>query len=173
MESRKQTINDFEEVVRKYHQQVFRTAMGFVHSKEDAEDVTQDVFLSAYKNRDRFQGGSELVTWLYRITVNTSLNHLAKKKRRLFFTFGQDKEFERLPAAEDNPQQIMERNENDGMIRAAIDSLPDKQKTAFVLSRYDDLSQKQVAEVMQTTEGAVEQLLQRANANLRKKLKRP
>lgn len=172
MESKEHAIYDFEQVVRQHHQKVFRTAMGFVHSREDAEDITQDVFLSAYKNRDRFRGGSEIGTWLYRITVNTSLNHLARKKRRMFFTFGQDKEIERLPA-EDNPQQMMERNESDTMVRRAIDSLPDKQKTAFVLSRYDDLSQKQVAEIMLATEGAVEQLLQRANANLRKKLKYP
>lgn len=170
MKSKEHAIYDFEQVVRQHHKQVFRTAMGFVHSRQDAEDITQDVFLSVYKNRERFRGESEVATWLYRITVNTSLNYLEKKKRRRFFTFGQDREFTGLADTTDNPQQIMEHSESDAIIRQAIDSLPDKQKTAFILSRYDDLSQKQVAQIMQTTEGAVEQLLQRANANLRKKL---
>ena len=74
-------------------------------------------------------------------------------------------------ASEDkNPQQQLEQNECNEAIRNAIDALPEKQRTAFVLSKYDDLTQKEIATIMQSTEGSVEQLLQRAKSNLQKKL---
>ena len=66
-------INTFEMLVRKYQQMVFRTAMGFVHSKEDAEDISQDVFLKAYSSLQQFKGEAEFSTWLYRITINTAM----------------------------------------------------------------------------------------------------
>ena len=69
-----------------------------------------------------------------------------------------------------NPQQRLESNERDSFVKRAIDELPEKQKTAFILSKYEDLSQREIADIMQTSEGAVEQLLQRAKQSLRKKL---
>ena len=71
---------------------------------------------------------------------------------------------------ERNPQQQLEQSERDEAIRKAIDALPEKQRTAFVLSKYDDLTQKEIAAIMQSSEGSVEQLLQRAKSSLQKKL---
>lgn len=162
----------FQALVRKYQQPVFRTAMGFVHSKEDAEDITQDVFLQVYRSLSTFQGHSKFSTWLYRITLNTSINHVNKNKWRNFFTISSDvlmNIFNRSNE-EKNPQQQLEVNEREKMIRQAIDQLPEKQRTAFILSKYEELSQREIAEIMETTEGAVEQLLQRAKIFLRKKL---
>jgi RNA polymerase sigma-70 factor, ECF subfamily len=162
----------FEWLVTKYQTMVFRTAMGFVHNKEDAEDLTQDVFISAFRSLSSFQGDSEFSTWIYRITVNTSINHLNKNKNRsllqvagdfvltLFNTASEDK----------NPQQILEHTERDLVIRNAIDNLPEKQRTAFVLSKYDELSQREIAAIMECSEGAVEQHLQRAKIKLQKNL---
>lgn len=78
------------EVVEKYHPMVFRIAVGFVHIREDVEDITQEVFIKIYQNREKFRGESEISTWLYRITVNTSLNFIAQKKRRGFLQFGDE-----------------------------------------------------------------------------------
>lgn len=77
-------IAEFEKIVIKYQTMVFRTAIGFVHQKEDAEDLTQEVFLNAYKSWNNFRGDSEISTWLYRITINLSLNFIEKSKRKNF-----------------------------------------------------------------------------------------
>lgn len=151
---------------------VFRTAMGFVHSKEDAEDLTQDVFITAFRSINSFQGNSEFVTWLYRITVNTSINQLNRNRHRAFLQRAGDllQNLFSKESGDRNPYQLLEQSERDKAIRKAIGSLPVKQRTAFVLSKYDDLPQKEIAAVMQCSEGAVEQLLQRAKTNLQKKL---
>lgn len=171
MEKIKEKI-DFEQIVRKYQKMVFRTAIGFVHIKEDAEDITQDVFLKAYSNWDNFRADSEVSTWLYRITVNTSLNYINSKNRRGLLQIGEDffRNLLNRSDGEYTPHQQMERSETEIQIARAIDSLPEKQRTAFVLSRYDDLLQKEIAIIMEITEGAVEQLLFRAKTNLQKKL---
>jgi RNA polymerase sigma-70 factor (ECF subfamily) len=162
----------FKLLVEKYQNMVFRTTIGFVHNKEDAEDLTQDVFIRAFQSLKTFNGDAEFSTWLYRITVNTSINHLNKTKNRGLLHFAEvifQNIFNR--ASEDkNPQQQMEQTERDKTIRKAIDALPEKQRTAFVLSKYDDLTQKEIAVIMQSTEGSVEQLLQRAKSSLKKKL---
>lgn len=162
----------FQELMQKYQQQVFRTAMGFVHAKEDAEDITQDVFLQVYCSLPSFKGKSKFSTWLYRITVNISINHVNKNKRRNFLTISGDALLNLFNRSnhEKNPFEQMETNEREEIIRRAIEQLPKNQKKAFVLSKYEDLSQREIAEIMETTEGAVEQLLYRAKQFLRKKL---
>lgn len=162
----------YKQLVDKYRQMVFRTAMGFVHSKEDAEDIVQDVFLKAYTSLAAFQGVSEFSTWIYRITLNTSINFVNKNKFKRFLV---DMEtavsllFHRA-TEEKNAASRIEEDERNIAVKNAIDGLNEKQRTAFVLSKYEELSQKQIADIMQLSEGAVEQLLQRAKSNLRKKL---
>lgn len=172
--SNKSQIESFEQVVEQYHKMVFRTALGFLHQREDAEDLTQEVFIRAYRSWERFRGDSEVSTWLYRITVNLSLSYINTKSRRSLIQIGEDFFHNLLGRGSDdlNPHQQLERSEQDRRIASAIDSLPDKQRTAFVLSRIDELPQREVAAIMNTTEGSVEQLLIRARANLQKKLNR-
>ena len=146
--------------------------MGFVCQREEAEDITQEVFIRAYKGLEKFRGDSSVATWLYRITVNVSLNHVTEKKRRTLLQYS-NAMFERLFDRKDtapSPLQEMETSERERIFQNIIDTLPENQRTAFVLSRFDELSQKDIAAIMKTSEGAVEQLLQRAKANLRKKL---
>jgi RNA polymerase sigma-70 factor (ECF subfamily) len=166
-------LTDFEQIVKDYHLMVFRTAMGFVHSREEAEDITQDVFLRSYKSFERFRGDSSVSTWLYRITVNVSLNYIAQKKRNIIFQFGRVETLKKLFDRQEKTQTILQKMEIDDrerIIRIAIDELPEKQRIAFILSRFDDLSQKEIATIMELSEGAVEQLLQRAKQKLQKKL---
>ncbi len=158
----------FKSLMEKYQLQVFRTAMGFVHSKEDAEEVTQDIFVRVYQSLSSFQHESEFSTWLYRITVNTSLNAIRNNRRnRLLQSL---EVIFSLHSEEKTPLEELESAERDRRIRRAIDSLPEKQRMAFILSRYEELPQKKIAAVMNRSEGAVEQLLQRARENLQKKL---
>lgn len=165
-------INSFEQIVEKYYKMVFRTALGFVHQKEDAEDLTQEVFLRAYKGWSEFRGDSEVSTWLYRITINLSLSHMNTRSRRGILQLGEEFFHNLLSHKMNdlNPHQQLEHAENEQCIASAIDSLPEKQRTAFVLSRIDELPQKEVAAIMGVSEGSVEQLLIRARSNLQKKI---
>lgn len=167
----------FRFIVEKYQQMVFRTCIGFVHNRDDAEDLTQDVFIQVYQSLSRFKGESAFSTWLYRIAVNASLNKLRKSPLKIMI-----QKFEKItgnrteigsnpPVADtEDPEKILIRHEHIEWIQRALDSLPENQRTAIILSKYDDLPQKEISEIMNTTEGAVEALLQRAKKNLRKKL---
>lgn len=162
----------FALLVERHQEMLFRTAMGFVHSKEDAEDILQEVFVSAYNALNHFSGDAAFSTWLYRITVNTCINYINKKKRRAWLQSPGTalmQVFER-ESDDKNPEQQLLQDERDRQIRRAIDSLSQKQRTAFVLQKYDELSQREIAAIMQISEGAVEQHLQRAKINLQQKL---
>jgi len=167
----------FRMLVEQYQQMVFRTCMGFLHNKDDADDLTQDIFIQAYQSLSRFKGEAAFSTWLYRIAVNASLNKVRKSSKNLilqsidaFFGTGKSGEAPFLPSDAEDPENILIRQEHVEWVRRTLDSLPENQRTAIVLSKYDDLSQKEIAEIMKTSQGAVEALLQRAKKNLREKL---
>ena len=167
----------FRFIVEKYQQMVFRTCIGFVHNRDDADDLTQDVFIQAYQSLSRFKGESAFSTWLYRVAVNASLNKLRKSPLKIIIEkfekiTGGKTEIEnyRTVSFTEDPENALIRQEHIEWIQRALDSLPENQKTAIVLSKYDELSQKEIAQIMNTTEGAVEALIQRAKKNLRDKL---
>ncbi|NLV18507.1 MAG: RNA polymerase sigma factor [Bacteroidetes bacterium] len=164
----------FRLLVEKYQNMVFRTCIGFVHNKEDAEDLTQEIFIRVYQSLSQFKGNAAFSTWLYRIAINASLNKINRSPLKSFFKSRDERHdtagsVENISIFSDNedPEKIMITREHREWLGKAVDSLPDKQKTALVLSRYDGLPQKEIAEIMNTTEGAVESLLQRAKNNLR------
>lgn len=161
----------FKHIVEKHTDAFFKTAMGFVHNRQDAEEIVQDSFVKAYKSLRMFQGKSSLSTWLYRIVVRQSINFVkAKKRKKFWFAFSESFCFSSHDAA---PDTILEHHEVDIRIQKAITALPEKQQIAFVLNKYEELPQKEIAIVMNTTEGGVEQLILRAKNNLRKKLGKP
>jgi len=160
----------YELLVDAYQRQVMATCMGFVHHRDDAMDLTQEVFVKAYRALATFQGKASFATWIYRIAVNTCLEHLRKKKKKQtlwLFDQGNDR---MEPSHTQTPQHEAEQSELQLQLQSAIDSLPENQRIAFVLSKYDELPQAEIARVMMMTEGAVESLLQRAKKNLQKKL---
>lgn len=169
--------NMFRKLVERYQPLVFRTCMGFLHNKDDADDLAQEIFIQVYQTLSGFKGDASFSTWIYRIAVNASLNKIRKSSKSLFIqrletVFGVEKNHEvsfQIPDNE-NPENILIHNEHREWVQKALNSLPENQRTAIVLSKYDDLSQREIAEIMNTTEGAVEALIQRAKANLREKL---
>ncbi len=169
--------DNYRYLMEKYQQMVFRTCIGFVHNKDDADDLTQDVFIQAYQGLPRFKADSAFSTWLYRIAVNASLNKVRKSPLKNFLQrienyTGKKNEQEALVSVStgEDPENMLIRQEQIEAVRHALDTLPENQRTAIILSKYDDLSQKEISEIMNTTEGAVEALLQRAKKNLRDKL---
>lgn len=161
----------FSVIANDYASLLFRVAIGYMHSKEEAEDIVQEVLIKAYNSLNTFKGESKLSTWLYRITVNTCINELNRRKRTSFFSSIEDFQGHFFDiGSQKNPEQQLIEEESNRKVRKAIDKLPTKQKTAFILQRYKELSQKEISEIMEITEGAVEQLLQRGKSNLKKRL---
>lgn len=146
---------------------VYNLALTYGQNSTDAEEVTQDVFTKIWRSADKFKGQSQVTTWLYRITVNTALTTLKKRQNRSVFGL-----LAEAPDPPDfqHPSALMEDAEGNKELFAAIYRLPDRQKTAFLLSYVEELPRAQVAEVMNQSLKAVESLLIRAKRGLRNSL---
>lgn len=166
----------FKELFDRHSTLVYNVAYRMLQDKLDAEDVTQEVFLEAYKSLKNFRVESRLSTWLYRIAVNRSLNHQRKKRLQRWITFdfeAPEHSADNLVlhgAAEDGPDGLMEKQDTERIVQEAINSLPDRQRTALLLHRYEELSYEDIAEVLGVTIASVESLLHRAKQALVRKL---
>lgn len=165
----------FKTIVETWQGLVYNTAIGFLQNAEDAEDTAQEVFIQVYESIASFKEESKFSTWLYRITVSKSLDHLRKKKRKKRFAFVQslyrDKNLMIDPPDFFHPGISMENKENAVVLFKAIEKLPPNQKAAFILNKIENLSYMEIAEVMKLSDSAVDALLQRAKKNLQKILK--
>lgn len=159
----------FEQLYQLFKEKVYNTAISYVQNAQEAEEITQDVFVKIYRSAAQFEGKSAVSTWIYRITVNTALNYLKKKNRFSFFKSGIA---EQTISDFEHPGILLEKKEDAKLLFAQIKTLPSNQKTAFILSFIEGLPRQEVADIMQLSLKAVESLLQRAKHNLRKKLKK-
>ncbi len=164
---------DFWILVEEHQERVLNTCYRFVHRREDAEDLTQEVFLEVYRSLDKFHGDAKFSTWIYRIAVTKSIDFLRKQKRKKRFAeakrvFGLKNEpLPELPANEKSrPDEILQEQERQEILRKAVNSLPENQKTAIILSKYEGFKQKEIAEIMDSTVPAVESLVHRGMNNL-------
>ena len=164
--------NAFKKLVEQYQQMVFSACMGIVHQSDDADDLAQEVFIEAFSSIDKYREDAKISTWLYRIAINKSLNFVRDNKRnRLLQSLGLIKV--EIPDDQhhyDLPYEALIEKQRSQMIHKAIDSLPENQRTAFVLSKYEDLSYKEIADVMNISVSSIESLLFRARKSLQKKL---
>jgi RNA polymerase sigma factor (sigma-70 family) len=154
---------------------VHQLALSYLQNIEDAEEVTQDVFVSLYQNYTQFEEKSALKTWIYRITVNKCLDFIKAKKRKKRFAvitsiFNKDQSVKHEKADFHHPGVVMENKENAAILFKAIEQLPENQRTVFLLSQTEGLGNKEIAVIIDKSVGAVESLLQRAKENLRKQL---
>ncbi len=152
-----------------YSEKVYNTALSYTKNHEEAEEITQDVFVKIFKSASTFRKESSVNTWIYRIVVNTSLNYVKKKNRFSLFknTFNSSENIEF-----EHPGVLMENKENAARLYKAMEVLPASQKTAFILSFIEDLPRQEVADVMGVSLKAVESLLQRAKKNMRSELEK-
>jgi RNA polymerase sigma-70 factor (ECF subfamily) len=165
----------FRWLVATYEQRVFRTALALVPTQEDAQDVTQEVFLEVYRTVGAFRGEASLATWLYRLTTSRALKKERDRKRKKRFgfltsLFDQENIPRFEPPTTQTPDTMLETSERIQLIDQAVTTLPDKQRIAFTLHYQEDLSYSEIAAVLQTTVSAVESLLFRARQALRQKL---
>ncbi|MCG6188207.1 RNA polymerase sigma factor [Maribellus maritimus] len=167
----------FKELVDKYQKLVVNTCFGMLHDKDDAEDVAQDVFIEVFRSVQSFRADSKISTWLYRIAVNRSLNFIRDNKKRKWFQSLDDTVksknaiFEKFTSGDsDDADFNLENNQRANVLHEAINSLPENQKVAFSLNKYEDLSYKEISEVMDLSVSSIESLIHRAKKNLQKKL---
>lgn len=157
----------FQQLYEMFSEQVYNTALSYVQNVEDAEEVTQDVFTNVFRSAGKFKGDSQVSTWIYRITINAALGLIRKRKRFAFLKFG---ETEKDVPDFEHPGVLLENKENAKALFKVIDTLPETQKTAFILSFVEGLPRQEVADVMETSLKSIEALLQRGKRSLRGKL---
>lgn len=165
----------FEEIYKKYNSLVYNLALSYVQNIEDAQEITQDVFVSVYQSLSSFQENAALTTWMYRITINKSLDFLKSKQRKKRFAFltslffDASNDLKHHPPEHNHPGVLLEHKEALDNLFKRINELPDNQKTALILHKIEQKSQVEVAEIMKLSPKAVESLIQRAKTNLSKK----
>jgi RNA polymerase sigma factor (sigma-70 family) len=166
----------FDQLYEQYKNMVYNLALNYVQNHEDAQEITQDVFVSVHRSLDAFEYKSNISTWIYRIAINRSLDYIKAKKRKKRFgflsaLFGEDGGTVTEVYHFDHPGVLLEQKEALGKLFALINELPANQKTALLLSKAEQKSQAEVAEIMGITAKAAESLIQRARTNLATKLK--
>ncbi|MBI1319817.1 MAG: sigma-70 family RNA polymerase sigma factor [Candidatus Hydrogenedens sp.] len=159
----------FEELVRRYRNEVYALSYHFVKNREDAWDISQEVFIKAYRSLSSFRGDAGFKTWLMRITANHCKDTF--KKRKVATVPLMEEEGAQLARSEGTPEHTAHAGELGAAIDKAVDSLPPKHKMAFVLREYEDLSYQEMAEVMQCSMGTVMSRLHHARKKLQQALR--
>lgn len=163
----------FHHIYHTHKDLVYNLSLQYTQQVEDAEEITQDVFVAVHAKLSSFKRQSDIKTWLYRITINKSLDFLkAKKRKKRWSMFGMvnlDDDNQHLDLPEYNHPGIqLEQKEALEAIFSCINTLPDNQKTAIILLKIEGMSQAEAAVVMNISTKAIESLFQRAKKNLHK-----
>ncbi len=164
----------FEELVERHKQKAYRIAFDFSRDREEAKDLSQEAFLRAYTHLGNFDGRSAFYTWFYRILVNICLDYKRRKQRTSTEEFNETVENQLEPSHVSQrppaPDQLVLAGQLSRKVSDALEALPPKQRTAFILKNNQGLSIKEIAEMMQTAEGTVKVHLHRAVTALRHSL---
>jgi RNA polymerase sigma-70 factor (ECF subfamily) len=170
----------FEALVRVFGGRMLSTARRLVGNEEDARDVVQSAYLSAFRAIGAFEGAAQLSTWLHRIVVNTALMRLRSRKRKpeesidaLLPAYKADgHHVERFPSGGLPADRLLERQETRRIVRAAIAQLPETYRTVLILRDIEELSTQEAAEMLDITPAAVKVRLHRARQGLLTLLRR-
>ena len=164
----------FEELIERHKQKAYHIAFGFARDREEAKDLSQEAFLKAFSYLKKFDGRSSFYTWFYRIVVNVCIDYKRRAKRTAADQFDETVEIQLEPSHDPArplaPEQHVLAGQISNRVDAALQSLPAKQKTAFILKNHQGLSIKEIAETMETAEGTVKVHLHRAVTALRRSL---
>ena len=158
----------FERLFNQYHLKILNLCYAILHNRHDAEDLVQDIFVEIYSSIGTYRAESKLSTWIYRIAVNKAINYIRKRKIRKFLSLDFTDALD-YQSFEQTDWSLLDKQYG-YHLHKAIDDLPAKQKTAFVLFMYDELSQKEIAGIMNCSVSAVEVLVHRARGNITKRM---
>jgi RNA polymerase sigma-70 factor (ECF subfamily) len=163
----------FEQLIERHQGLVAGTAARMLGSNSDVEDIAQQVFIRVWKSAARYRPRAKFTTWLLKITRNLVFNELRRTKRRAQMPLQPDPQGEEIALPDEitaAPDASLLENELQGAIEDAITQLPDTQRMALVLRRYEELSYEDIAEVLDLSVPAVKSLLFRARTELRTRL---
>lgn len=162
-------ITDFDTIVEKYSSFVFNVAFKMMGKPEDAEDVAQDAFISAYRAFGRFRGESRVTTWLYRITVNAALMKLRKEKRARTLTQTGLEDVD-VVNWDETPERMAVSSELGDKLKEGIDQLQPELRAAVILRDVEGLSNSEASEILDITVSSLKSRLHRGRVLLRKYL---
>lgn len=142
----------FRQLIETYQRKVYHVIRRMVIIHEDADDLTQNTFIKAYRSLDKFEGNAAIFTWLYRIATNEALSFLEKKKKQFFFSI--DDHQEKMESYLDQPG-ILNGDQIQIRLQKALLKLPEKQRLVFHLKYQEELTYEQMAEITGTSVGAL------------------
>jgi RNA polymerase sigma-70 factor (ECF subfamily) len=167
--------NAFRQLVERHKERVYYIALDLMSNRSDAEDMSQEAFIKAYKSLHRFRGDAQFSSWLYRITVNTCIDHRRKKWwriRKAQAPMNQEDQprIDRLPSGMPGPEESAQEALVQAQLRDALDQLPQRERDVFVLRHDHDLPLKEIAETLGISLGTVKSTLFSAVRRLRDQL---
>jgi RNA polymerase sigma-70 factor (ECF subfamily) len=168
----------FNYLVEKYHRQMIHFLFRMVRNQAIAEELAQEVFLRVYRSRDSYRAEAKFSTWLYRIATNLAVNHARDSKHeraaKNIYLDAPDEETGTIPEVADDEPSVEERlvsDERRAAIQQHVMSLPERQRMAVLMHKYQGMDYRQIGEVLKLSESATKSLLFRAYQTLREKLK--
>jgi RNA polymerase sigma-70 factor (ECF subfamily) len=168
----------FEYLVQKYRRPMMNFMFRMAHSSAAAEDLAQEVFLRVYRSRESYEASAKFTTWLYRIATNLAVNHARDTRHeRPENTVSLDEPDEEsgrtldLPDRGPSAEETMVQRERVAAIRRRVQALPERQRIAVVMHKYQQMEYRQIGDVLRLSESATKSLLFRAYETLREQLK--
>lgn len=178
-ECRRGDNSAFDELVRRYKDRIYNVVYRFLGNHEDALDVSQEVFVRAYRGIRDFKGNAQLYTWLYSIAANLARNKLRDGSRR-----GRNRgtslealevdapgRAQEAASVTETPHSVASRKETEKLLQDCLEELPDHYRMAFILRTFEDLSYEEIAETMGCPTGTVKSRLNQARKMLRERLR--
>ncbi len=157
----------FDELVLKYHREIYFLTLRMSKKNEDAEELTQQIFIKAFEKLDTFRGESGFKTWLYQVAINQCRSFFRSKKDTCELTEAADN----ISAHEENPSEKALKNEASSAALEAVSDLPEKQKSAVILRIYHEMSYEEIGKIIGCSEQTAKVNFHYGIENLRKKLK--
>ena len=167
----------FEILVNRHQASVLNLIYRFIGDRTQAKDLAQEVFLRVWQASKSYKPEARFSTWIYRITANLCFNELKSSRRKKWFQFLRSDADHEVQTEEDfpdnspSPEDLLLVKERSRQITDALQRLPENQRMALILKRYDDLSYQEIAQILGCSVSAVESLLVRAKRTLQEKLK--
>ena len=144
-----------KEIFDKYHKKVYRIAYGVVRQREEALDIVQEVFIKLFRSIKNFKGRSNFYTYLYRMVMNTSIDHTRKTGKHFISSLDDEGSFEPSDEVEKGPERILLQKELEERVKWAMEKLPAEQKAALIFRDVEGLSYQEMAEAMGCSIGTV------------------
>jgi len=167
----------FEVLVKRYQDKLANYISGIIHDHDRAVDLCQEAFIRVFRNAHRYRGKYQFSTWLYRIATNLAIDEIRRRQRKgrfhfhnLLDLFQSDNQEIPLPDTRHCPELALDKKEKSDRLQAAVDSLSEKYRLAFILKEVQGLSYEETGQVLNISLGTVKSRIHRAKMLLREKL---